>query len=85
MADTNPGDGGARKLKDYWAHGPGAIKIRWGQPGDFDRCRTEIQKTITKNGRPPLPDHVIDGLCSNLHVEATGARPGHAASEKGKH
>jgi hypothetical protein len=23
----------------------------------------------------------VKGLCSNLHVKATGARPGHAATE----
>ena len=80
-ADTHPGDGGARKLKDYWAHGPGAAKIGWGTDGDFDRCRLEIQKAITKDGRAPLPEGEINGLCSNLHKEATGARPGHAPGE----
>ncbi|AII28237.1 hypothetical protein VC74_gp33 [Mycobacterium phage Sparky] len=81
MADKTPSDS-ARRLKNYWAHGAGAVKIRWGEPGDFDRCRREIQKAVTKDGRPPLPDRVIDGLCSNLHKEATGARPGHAPSEQ---
>lgn len=74
--DTNPGDGGARRLKDYWVRGPGAAKIRWGTDGDFDRCRTQIQQAITRDGRPPLAKHIIDGLCSNLHKEATGKRPG---------
>lgn len=23
------------KLMNYWAHGEGAIKIKWGTPGDF--------------------------------------------------
>lgn len=23
------------KLMNYWAHGAGAIKIKWGTPGDF--------------------------------------------------
>lgn len=63
-------------LKTYWVRGPGAAKIRWGTPGDFDRCRVAINKEIVEDGRPPLSDRVISGLCSNLHVEATGGRPG---------
>ncbi|MCG7592400.1 hypothetical protein [Mycobacterium sp. PSTR-4-N] len=85
MADTHPGDGKAHDLKQYWAHGAGAARIRWGQPGDFERCRTEINGAIERSGRKPLPDREISGLCSNLHKEATGARPGHAPSEKRNH
>ncbi|QBP32581.1 capsid maturation protease and MuF-like fusion protein [Mycobacterium phage GodPhather] len=68
-------------LKRYWLAGAGAAKIRWGQPGDFDRCRKAIQKEITKDGRAPLPPHMINGLCANLHREATGAMPGKAPTE----
>lgn len=75
--------GATEKLMRYWAEGEGAIKIRWGVPGDFDRCIREIQTAITKDGKPPLSDRVIKGLCSNLHQRATGARPGHAATEGG--
>ena len=85
MVDT----GGAQRhpaaterLMTYWAEGPGAAKIRWGVPGDFDRCILEVQKAVTDGGQPPLPDHMIKGLCSNLHQRATGARPGHAPSEQ---
>lgn len=73
------------RLMEYWAHGEGAAKIRWGVPGDFDRCVRNIQEAITKDGRAPLPDHMVKGLCSNLHQRATGARPGHAASEQRDH
>jgi hypothetical protein len=77
---------GTQRLKQYWAHGAGALKIRWGQPGDFDRCITQIQEAVTKGGKPPLSDPTIKGLCANLHHEATGAWPGHAPSEQqGKH
>lgn len=62
-------------LKTYWLRGPGAAKIRWGQPGDFNRCVRAIQKEATEDGRP-MSDRMIKGLCSNLHVEATGGRPG---------
>ena len=69
------------RIKDYWAHGAGAAKIRWGVPGDFDRCVTHLSKYVSPG--------VVKGLCANLHHDATGAWPGHAASEqqghKGKH
>jgi hypothetical protein len=70
------------RLMEYWAHGEGAAKIRWNVPGDFDRCIMHVQEAVTKGGNAPLSDHVIKGLCSNLHVRATGARPGHAPGEE---
>lgn len=67
------------RLMAYWAHGAGAAKIQWGKDGDFDRCRVELGKYVDPK--------IVDGLCSNLHVRATGARPGHAPGESkpGKH
>lgn len=62
------------RLNAYWAEGAGAAKIGWGEPGDFDRCRTEMRKV-------GVPGSMIDGHCSNLHARATGARPGHAPGE----
>jgi hypothetical protein len=70
---------------EFWAHGKGAAEIGWGHPGDFAKCVTKVQEAIVKDGGKPLPDHEIKGLCSNLHQRATGARPGHAASEQGDH
>lgn len=72
------------RLKDYWAHGAGALKIQWGVPGDFNRCINLIQQAASKHG-PPLPEDMLKGLCANLHHEATGAWPGHAASEQPNH
>lgn len=73
--EATPGDAEAtRRLKDYWAHGAGAAKISWGSPGDFDRCRTELGKYVHGT--------TLDGLCANLHHEATGAWPGHAPGEQ---
>lgn len=79
MVDTggeqrHPAD--TKRLMDYWAHGAGAQKIRWGVPGDFDRCVVLLSKYVSPG--------VVKGLCSNLHQEATGARPGHAAGEEKK-
>lgn len=62
------------KLKRYWTTGPGAAKIRWGSPGDFDRCVRELE--------PKVGAAIVKGYCSNLHQRATGARPGKAASEQ---
>lgn len=74
------------KLAAYWLTGPGAALIRFGEPGDYDRCVQEIQKAVVKGGHPPLSDRMIKGLCANLHREATGFRPGAAPSEQtGKH
>jgi hypothetical protein len=60
------------RLMAFWAHGEGAAKIRWATPGDHTRCVRLIQEAITKDGKPPLPDHEIHGLCTNLQKMATG-------------
>jgi hypothetical protein len=83
MVDTHPGTGLPPQLIATWTHGKMSKEINWGVPGDFDRCRVAINAEITSDGKPPLPDHVISGLCATLHKIATGARPGHAASEGG--
>ena len=76
------GTGMPPQLLKYWLAGPGAAKINWGVPGDFDRCIANIQAEVSKDGAP-LSDHVVKGLCATLHKMATGATPGHAASEGG--
>lgn len=76
MAVKTPGQAkSTEKLMNYWAKGEGALKIRWGTDGDFERCVRELAKHV-----PASID--VKGLCSNLHVRATGARPGKAPSEK---
>jgi hypothetical protein len=76
------GTGLPPQLVTYWTAGEGAGKIRWGTAGDFDRCRVQIQKAVTDDGKAPLADHIVSGLCATLHKVATGATPGHAAGEK---
>ena len=61
----------------YWAEGPGALKIRWGVDGDFDRCVQQLSRYVSPS--------IVKGLCSNLHKRATGARPGHAPGEEAAH
>lgn len=64
------------RLKQYWEHGEGAAKIRWGVPGDFNRCvRLVVQHAHMTPER-------AKGYCANRHKGATGAWPGHAATEQ---
>lgn len=71
MADATPGKGNVEKLMRYWTTGPGAIKIRWGTDGSYDRCVRELSKYV--------PEAQVKGLCANLHKRATGEWP----AEKG--
>jgi hypothetical protein len=56
------------RIRRYWVHGKGAAKIRWGAPGDFNRCRRQLAKYV-KN-----PEW-LDGTCANMHHEALGFWP----------
>lgn len=58
-------------LREYWVHGKGAIKIRWGSKGDFMRCVRHLRK-YSKGGVAFDPK----GLCNEMHVEALGVAPG---------
>lgn len=59
-------DNGARMLKAYWTRGKGALKIRWGTPGDFDRCVKHLRDKVSDP----------EGLCNTYHQAATGHAPG---------
>src|SRR5258707_845472 len=76
MAETSPGDARAtERLHEYWVHGEGAAKIRWGDPGDFDRCVRHLGKFI----KDP------QGYCNLAHHAALGIYPAtHAAMEHGR-
>lgn len=54
-----------RRLINYWVRGEGAVKIRWGTDGSFDRCVRNLSDKV----RDP------QGLCAELHKEATGEWP----------
>ncbi len=69
------------QLVKYWVAGPGAALVAWNTPGDFARCKKAVQEKVTEDGGTPLPDRVLSGLCSNLHVIATGGRPGAGSAE----
>lgn len=73
---TNPKD--TQRLRTYWTRGKGAAKIRWGQPGDFNRCRRQLAKYV------PNPEYLA-GTCANLHREAIGIWPGGEGGKKAAH
>jgi len=67
---THPVD--TDRLRDYWVRGPGAAKINWGVPGDFNRCRTLLAEYVK-------PQH-LSGYCANRHYDALGFWPGRPVS-----
>ncbi len=64
---TNPRE--TSRLRNYWATGPGAGRIAWGTPGDFNRCRANLAEYVQR------PDWLA-GLCANIHFDALGFWPG---------
>lgn len=67
---THPVD--TDRLRDYWVRGPGAAKIAWGAPGDFNRCRVLLAEYVA-------PQH-LSGYCANRHKDALGVWPGQHSS-----
>lgn len=63
---TNPK--ATSRIRRYWTHGKCAAKIKWGLPGDFNRCRAQLAKYV-KN-----PEYLA-GTCANMHKEALGIWP----------
>src|SRR5690606_11020314 len=57
------------RIRRYWVRGKGAAKIKWGVPGDFNRCRAQLVKYVQN------PEWLA-GLCANMHKEAIGVWPG---------
>lgn len=65
VSDTPSDARAVRRLKEYWAHGAGAAKIRWGTPGDLTRCHRNVVKYLKNSGH-------AWGYCQNLHKELFG-------------
>lgn len=57
----------AARLRKHWTKGPGAVKIKWGTAGDFDRCVRELREHVGERAK---------GLCNIYHRVATGQPPG---------
>jgi len=54
-----------RKLVEYWVHGEGAAKIKWGAKGSMKRCIRHLRDKVREPG----------GLCAEYHRLATGEWP----------
>lgn len=59
--------GNAEALRRYWTRGKGALKIRWGTPGDWTRCVRQLSKYMGNRAK---------GYCQLRHKEATGVYTG---------
>ena len=59
--------GNAETLRRYWTTGEGALKIRWGTPGDWKRCVRQLSKYMGVRAK---------GYCQLRHKEATGVYTG---------
>lgn len=66
------------RIRRYWVRGKGAGKIRWGVPGDFNRCRRQLAKYIAN------PEWLA-GACANMHKEAIGIWPGQEGGGRDRH
>jgi HK97 family phage prohead protease len=74
-AGTVAHPGSAAQLKEYWAHGKGALKIRWGTAGDHTRCVHFLSKYVGPE--------VVHGLCTNIQQLAIGHAGNKTPAEKG--
>lgn len=52
------------RLRQYWLHGKGAAKIRWGTPGAWTRCHRLLSKY--------MPPTMTPGYCTNLSQRLGG-------------
>lgn len=64
--------GGAEKLRRYWTVGVGGAKIRWGTPGDWTRCVSQLSKYLGPRAK---------GYCALRHKEMNGIWPGDARNK----
>ena len=81
MAETSPGDARAtERLHQYWVHGEGAAKIRWGEPDDFRRCVDHLGKYIADpEGYCDLAHHAATGMWPAQHAEMVKKETGRSA------
>jgi hypothetical protein len=69
------GDGNAAQLKAYWTIGKGALKIRWGTPGDLTRCHRHLSKYVGPHrawGLAQSYHRSLFGVYNHTHDVATG-------------
>ncbi|WP_255945093.1 hypothetical protein [Streptomyces odontomachi] len=67
----------ATTLENYWRHGEGATKIRWGTPGDWTRCYRELTRRVG--------DDPARRICPQWHHDTTGLWPRRPEQPVGGH
>ena len=55
-------------LERFWKFGRGALRIRWGTPGDWTRCHRQLIEHVG--------DNRARRICAQWHMEMTGMWPG---------
>lgn len=68
---------GAERLKEYWIHGKGALKIRWGTKGDLTRCHAHLAKyvgPVMAWGLSQNYHKALFGMTNAKHDKLTGQR-----------
>ena len=50
MADASAN---TQRIMNYWISGAGAAKVRWGTPGDFDRCVSHLRDKVEPDPNKP--------------------------------
>ncbi|GAB3209785.1 hypothetical protein GCM10027294_25570 [Marinactinospora endophytica] len=58
----------ANDLERYWKNGAGALRIRWGTPGDFTRCVRQLDKHVGGDR--------ARRICAQWHYDENGFWPG---------
>lgn len=63
------------KLQAYWTHGKGALKVRWGTPGDLTRAHRHLSKYVGPQrawGLAQKYHKSLFGVYNQTHDVATG-------------
>ncbi len=63
-------DGNRNNLANYWKRGKGALRIRWGTPGDFTRCEAALDSKVGEAS--------AKRMCAQWHHDMTGMWSGDA-------
>lgn len=79
IADTPTDFRNVARLKNYWAFGKGAAKIRWGTPGDLTRAHRYLAKYVGPMRAWGLAQNIhkmVMGVSNITHDRATGQYKG---------
>lgn len=75
IADTPADFKNVAKLKNYWKHGKGSLKIRWNTPGDLTRAHKHLARYVGPQRAWGLAQQMhqeLFGVSNYTHDVATG-------------